>query len=275
MPKVSIILPSYNGSKYIKRAIESVLAQSFRDFELIIIDDGSADSTPEIAADFCRRDSRIVCLRNEKNLGIQKSLNRGLREAVGEYVARIDDDDFWSDPDKLAKQVAFLDSHPDHILVGTGTIVVDEKGTELMRYLLLDTDNKIRESILGKNYFTHSSVMFRRNPVLLLGGYSEREEVRHVEDYDLWLRLGRVGKLANMPFYGIKFTMRKDNLSSVNKTDQFKKDIALAWLYRKYYPNFFTAFLRSYLRLILYGLIGMPPWLSVRNRIFKFYKERY
>ena len=223
--KVSIILPTYNGSRFIQRSIESILLQSFADFELLVIDDGSTDSTAEIIQEATRSDSRIVYLKNEKNLGIQKTLNKGLRAAKNEYIARIDDDDLWVDEDKLKKQVEFLDTHPDYVLVGTGVIIQNEEGAELFSFLNPQTDEEIRKKILGKNCFTHSSVMFRKSAAIKFGGYDESQETRHIEDYDLWLKLGTIGKIANLPCYSVRFTLRPGNISSKNKIVQFRKDL--------------------------------------------------
>src|SRR3989344_3196134 len=102
-PGISVLLPTYNGGRFITKAIESVLKQSFGDFELIVIDDGSSDYTPKIVEEFARKDSRIIFVKNKENLGIQKTLNRGLSLAKGIYIARIDDDDEWADKNKLSE----------------------------------------------------------------------------------------------------------------------------------------------------------------------------
>jgi glycosyltransferase involved in cell wall biosynthesis len=272
---VSIILPTYNGEKYIKRAIESIIAQSFSRWELLVIDDGSVDNTKDIIVEYSSKDNRIIYLKNEVNLGIQKTLNKGLREAKGEYIARIDDDDEWIDTDKLKKQVEFLNNNPDHVLVGTGVIVIDESGLELFRYLLPEKDKNIKKKILGKNCFVHSSVMFRKDLALSLGGYSEDTAVKHIEDYDLWLKLGTVGKLANLSIYAVKFTLRGGSISSVNKIEQFKKNINLANKYKNKYPNYFGALFRSYIRIVVYGFILKSPIRFSLNKLTKFYKENW
>src|SRR3990167_10836604 len=103
---VSVILPTYNRSEYLGRAIESVLNQNYNNFELIIIDDSSTDKTSEVILKY--KDSRIRVVKNQENIGFVKSLNKGIKQANGKYIARLDDDDFWTSPDKLEKQVAFL-----------------------------------------------------------------------------------------------------------------------------------------------------------------------
>lgn len=272
-PKVSIILPTYNGAKFIANSMESVAGQTFNDWELIVIDDGSTDDMSRIVSELAAKDSRIKYFKNDKNLGIQKSLNRGIKEAGGEYIARIDDDDVWADKDKLKKQVEFLENNRDYVLVGTGTIVVDEDDNEIARYLLPEEDDDIRKKILSKNCFTHSSILFKKDAVLRLGGYSEGKDVLHVEDYDLWLRLGKVGKLANLPFYGVKFTLRGGAISSTNKMEQFRKDIKLTRKYRNDYPKFPRALIFGYLRLYFYIFFESIIPENIKNKIFKLAKE--
>ena len=195
MPLVSIILPAYNGAQWIAKAIESVLAQSFSDFELIIINDGSTDDTEAITLRFAGQDSRIRYIRNERNLGIQRTRNISLEQARCDYMAEIDQDDEWVDKDKVKKQFAFLKAHPDHVLIGTGAIMVDSRGKEIARYLMPKTDQEIRRKLLRKNCFIHSSVMYRKNPVKEIGGYAID---RMSEDHDLWLRLGQNGEVGNL-----------------------------------------------------------------------------
>ena len=275
--KVSVILPTHNGSKYISKAIESVLSQSLEDLELIIIDDGSTDRTSEVVKEFTKKDKRIVFENNKENLGIQKTLNKGIQMARGEYVARIDDDDEWVYLDKLEEQTAFLDRHGNYVLVGTGVIVVDEDRKELFRFMQPETDAEIRDKMLLKSCFTHSTVMFRKDTALEIGGYSEEEGALHVEDYDLWLRLGVVGKLYNLRQYGIKFMLREGAISSKYKLEQFRKNVKLVVKYRKHYPNFSRSFLFANLRGALYTIYEYMPFKSalkpVREVILTIYKK--
>lgn len=272
-PKVSVLLPTHNGSRFISKSIESVLSQSFEDFELIIIDDGSTDMTPDIAREFTRKDKRVVFISNKENLGIQKTLNIGMRIAKGDYIARIDDDDEWIDSKKLEEQITFLYTHPEHVLVGTGVIVVDESRNELFRFYQPLDDASIRNRMLFKSCFMHSAVVFKKDAVLELGGYGESDGVRHVEDYDLWLRLGRVGKLANLPSYSIKFMQRKGAITSKYKPEQFKKNIKLVRAFRADYPHSRLAALFAYLRSVLFAFDKVFPFVSLKNWFIKRYKS--
>lgn len=270
---VSIILPTFNGGKYISNAIESVISQSFVEWELIVINDGSTDDTEEIVGGYVKKDNRIIYLKNEINLGIQKTLNRGLKEAKGIYIARIDDDDIWIDINKLIKQVNFLENNNGYLLVGTGVVLVDEKYKELTRYILPETDEKIRKKLLIKNCFTHSSVMFKKKEALSINGYSELNEVKHVEDYDLWLRIGLLGKFYNLPDYYTLFMVNSSSISAKNKKDQFKKDLILSRKYKYNYPNYIKAIMVGYLRFIIYDLLSKEQLYFIKKIIFKFYKE--
>ena len=273
-PEISIILPTYNGARTLSRAIESVIAQTYSSWELLVIDDGSADATAEIAEGYVARDGRVRSLRNDTNLGIQKTLNRGLSEAKGKYVARIDDDDAWIDPEKLSRQMAYMENSPDCVLVGTGVALWDESGIETSRYLLPETDAAIRARMLSKNCFVHSTVLFSRDAAMQAGGYGEGEPVRHVEDYDLWLRLGLLGSMANLPIYAVGFTERAGSLSARNKQDQILKDWRLARAHRHDYPNSFGALLKGGARAALHRFFHLLP-LGFQKAFFRWYKKNW
>ena len=270
---ISILLPTYNGASRIKNSIESIISQYYTSWELLVIDDGSSDNTSEIVGNFSKNDPRIIYIRNEHNLGIQKTLNKGIKESRGEYIARIDDDDTWCDRDKLSKQIEFIEAHKDCVIVGTGVIVVDENNKELFRYLLPKSDQAIRNRILGKNCFVHSSVLFRKDLALGFGGYDETQSTRHLEDYDLWLKLGTIGQFYNLPFYCVRFTLREGSLSSMNKIEQFKKSLNIIRKFKNNYPRYLYSFLRSIARLIIYGFIVKLPIKFSLNKIIKLYKE--
>lgn len=255
---VSIILPVYNGSCLITRAILSVRNQSYQDWELLIIDDGSTDSTELVVKDFLK-DTRVWYLKNETNLGIQKTLNRGLQEARGKYIARIDADDLWGDEDKLLKQVEFLEANHEHVLIGSGATLINNKGEVLSSYLLPQSDEAIRNKILGKNCFVHSSVLFKKEALLKTGVYSEREEIRHIEDHELWLRLGTVGRFANIGKSMVTLTVSDQSITSKNRLVQARRMIKQAYFFKKKYPNFIKGIIVCYARLIFFSLLTVIP----------------
>ena len=193
-PKVSVLLPVWNAERYLAGAIESVLAQSFADFELLIVDDGSTDGSTALIRRY--RDRRIRRIENEKNLGVTRSLNLGLELAHGRYVARMDADDLCA-PERLERQVAFLDAHPEVALVASRARWVDALGAEIG---IIDTPadgETLRRRLRRGNWIVHGTVMMRAEAVRALGGYDESME--RAQDYDLWLRLSERHPIAALP----------------------------------------------------------------------------
>ena len=197
-PKITVLMSVYIGERYLREAIDSILNQTFRDFEFLIINDGSTDSTVEILKSF--KDPRIKIINNNKNIGLTKSLNKGLRLAGGEYIARQDADDI-SLPRRLEIQVAFLDKNPDYALIGSSYHQIDENGgiCSLIKVLIEDSD--IREGLKKQNWFGHGCVMIRKDVLQEVGGYDEKYKL--AQDYDLWLRIAELYKVANIeePLY--------------------------------------------------------------------------
>jgi glycosyltransferase involved in cell wall biosynthesis len=270
---VSIILPTYNGSPYIKKAIESVLSQTYKNWELIIIDDCSLDRTSSIVANYINLNSNIKYIKNNENLGVQKSLNKGLSVSKGEYIARIDDDDEWIDVDKLKTQVEFLESNIGYVLIGTGALLVDEDDELLSKYLLPKSDLEIKNKILSKNCFVHSSVLFKKNTAQEVGGFSENEAIKHVEDYDLWLRLGMKGKLFNLNTYSTALRVRSQSLTYKKRVTQAKRILNLIVKYRKIYPRFTIGYIIALFRLVFFIIQNIFPIpMSYIYRIQKVYK---
>jgi len=253
IPKVSIITITYNKERFIKEAIDSVLRQSFGDFEMIIIDNASTDKTSAIVNDYLRRDKRLRFIVNKTNLKIPRSRNQGLREARGKYIATLDSDDVWVDNDKLKKQVNFLENQPEYALIGSGFIVIDEIGKELFRRLNPTTDLTIRKVILSTNPFAHSSTLFLREAALKAGGYDENLEVG--EDYDLWLKLGKFWKFANLGEYLVKYRIHPGGITFDKRLQLAKTAKASIQKYKAIYPNYYKGLLITQLRLIFYWLL--------------------
>lgn len=181
MPKVSVIMPAYNAEKYIAEAIDSILAQTYTDYEFIILNDCSTDRTEEIILSF--KDSRIVYLKNEENMGVAKTLNRGLSVARGEYIARMDADDI-SLPERFEKQVAWLDAHPQIGVLGSNVEIFDENGTVATGWSSTDPD-QMKIDLFFSCGLAHPGVMMRRGVVQK--GYDP--EYNGLEDYELWCRV--------------------------------------------------------------------------------------
>lgn len=217
--RVSVLIPVYNGSQFLRQSLESILCQTWTDFELLLIDDCSTDSSTEIIAEFAERDPRIRAVYHAKNLGLAGTLNEGLRLAKGTYVARLDHDD-EALPDRLRIQVEFLDSHPEVVLVG-GSYVNMGLSPNLDRLCSLPTSpDEISRILPRENCICHPAVMMRRQIVLDAGGY--RQEFRNAEDYDLWLRLSRVGPLANVSQPVIRYRLTTSGMSYSRRWEQLR-----------------------------------------------------
>ena len=187
-PRVSVLLPVRDGARFLHEALESVLAQTLADFELLVVDDGSTDATPEILASV--RDERLRALRQDR-LGLVPALNRAVAEARAPFLARMDADDV-SFPERLDRQVAYLDARPEVALLAVG---VETSGGA--RIVLPDDDAALRRRLLLRNPFAHGSVAVRREALERAGGY--RADYGANEDYDLWRRIARDWKLGAVP----------------------------------------------------------------------------
>ena len=193
-PKVSVLLPVFNADRYLRLAIDSILAQTFTDFELIIINDGSTDGSRQILESYV--DPRIQLI-HQANAGLPISLNRAIKLARGQYLARQDADDV-SLPSRLSEQVHFLDAHPHCALLGTAAQIIEED-TLSQRTLSHPTDNgEIQIKLLFYNCFVHSSVMIRKAALDQSGLYPEDPNKFPPEDYDLWLRIAQYGDVNNL-----------------------------------------------------------------------------
>lgn len=190
---VSIILSVYNGEQYLEDCIQSVLAQSYKEFEFIIINDGSKDGSLSILRESEKKDKRIIVVDKE-NSGLTKSLNIGVKKAQGDYITRIDADDLWT-PNKLQVQVDFMDANPDILLSGSRINFIDGLGNPLPDEKDLDAlnDEEIRKVYLFKNPFCHSSVIFRSQVVNEIGAYNET--FQFAQDYEYWYRIMKLGKV--------------------------------------------------------------------------------
>lgn len=184
---VTVLMATYNDGKYVEEAIVSILKQTLRDFEFLIVDDASTDGTSQILDEYARKDSRITVVRNENNLGLTKSLNIGLSLAKGKYIARMDGDDI-SHPKRLEHQYLYMINHPNCYFMATEGVLIGETSKKLKDIRINFKGLSQKDYIL--NYgspFVHSSMMFCKQKVLELGGYDENYRTR--QDLELWLRI--------------------------------------------------------------------------------------
>ncbi|MFQ5418602.1 MAG: glycosyltransferase, partial [Myxococcota bacterium] len=191
---VTVLMPVRDGERHLPAAIESVLAQSFRDFEFLVVDDGSEDASRDIARGYA--DSRIRLVENSTSMGVTRTLNRGLALARGRYIARMDADDL-SAPDRLARQVGFLASNPDCVVVASDARKIDTNSAEIGVARTPSGCGPLRRALHRGNCITHGSVMMRADALREIGGYDEAMD--RAEDYDLWLRLSERHAIDSIP----------------------------------------------------------------------------
>src|SRR5206468_9751769 len=217
MPTVSVIMSVYNAQRYLAAAIDSILAQTFTDFEFIIIDDGSTDRSPRILADFAAKDSRIR-VETRANKGLTRSLNEAIGLSRGEFIARMDADDIAM-PDHLQTQVNFLRAHSDVVLLGGGYELIDGAGRLLTKIIPPGDDATLQEYALsGRTPICHPLAMMRHDAVNRVAGYDESLAV--AQDLDLWLKLGEIGNLACVPDILLRYRQHPQSVSEKKQSLQ-------------------------------------------------------
>jgi len=224
-PLVSVLMPVYNGEPYLREAVESILNQTFTDFEFIIIDDGSTDSTWEILIE--HNDPRIRLVRNKANIGLIRSLNKGLGLARGEYIARMDADDV-SFPERLAQQVSSLDGHPEVGVLGCGVQVIDGCGNPSHIRRFPAEHGVIKWCLCFDDPIAHPTVMMRREVVVRAGGYNA--DMVHAEDYDLWRRLSWTTCLSNLPEVLLHLRRHEACITRAHRAKQLENSIRISQL---------------------------------------------
>jgi len=214
---VSVLMPVYNAERYVAESVESILTQTFTDFEFLIVDDGSTDRSLSILKRYAKADSRIK-LKSRPNTGMVGALNEMIEVARGEYLARIDADDS-SLPGRFMSQVDYLRENTDVVCAGTKCQIVDYKGRCICIWYYTDGHDSIqRAALLGKVLVSHSSVMMRRQAILRVSGY--RQEFWPAEDLDLWLRLGEIGRVEILPETLSKVRLHDGSVSAQHQMHQ-------------------------------------------------------
>jgi len=193
-PLISVILPVYNGEDHLIECVESVLNQTFEDFEFIIVDDASTDKTVPMLKEFATKDNRIIIVTHQVNQKQTAAANTAIKLAKGKYLARMDADDVAL-PNRFEKQVTFLEENPNIGLLGSWVDIIDDNGNILKIWRTNDSDGYLGWNLLFGTSFAHSSVMMKNSIVKKVGFYQSPE----AEDYDLWSRISRVTNVANFP----------------------------------------------------------------------------
>lgn len=232
---ISVILSTFNDEMYIKDAVNSVMNQTYRNIELIIFNDASTDNTERIIKPFLKN-KKIRYISNQTNQGLVNNLNRGMRIARGKWIARIDGDDIWHDPNKLIKQIDFLNNNPHVVLLGCWGIKISKDGSEigLLDYPIKNLD--INRYMLIENCFIHSAVIFNKKKAIELGGYSLNYPT--AQDYDLWLRMGRSNIVHNLPERMVSYRINPEGMTNTRYEKQLKETMEMIKLNREYYPHY-------------------------------------
>lgn len=253
---ISIIIPVKNGSKYIKGAIESIRSQTEKNVEIVVIDDASTDDTQTILSEIQKTDLLFKIIRNEKSRGPGASRHIGILASSGELIAFLDDDDRWISPQKLSKQSTYLQDNPECVIVGSAkNSFTSEDGSPypIRRDTQPKSDEDIRKEMLWRNPFITSSVMLKKEAYLKVGGFTD---MYLAEDYELWMRLGKTGKMANIEGCDIQYTVRASNASNTRRQEMNKIVLDLTKKYRGDYPSplYYVFLLKAYMRVWLFNL---------------------
>jgi glycosyltransferase involved in cell wall biosynthesis len=277
-PLVSVVIPAYNREKDILRALNSVISQTYKDFEIIIVDDGSQDRTKEVIIPYLKEGKVKYLYQN--NQGASEAMNNGIKDAQGKYIALLHSDDYWSDDKKLEKQVNFLEKNIEYFLVGGGIIKVKENGKISSRILYPQEDANIRKTILISCPFASSVVVFKKSAWEQAGGFNKKLEV--CEDWDLWLRLGKLGKFYNFHEYFAHYQESERSLSHAYYRRSFQYNLAII---KKYHADYPASFIGTILNICYYlysflpfhqkllplfskikrGVFGKPPYEDIRG----------
>lgn len=239
-PIISVIMAVYNDEKYLREAVESILNQTYGNFEFIIFDDASTDNSANILKKFAMQDKRVRLIINEKNKGLTKNLNVGLRLAKGDYIARMDGDDI-SLTERFEKQLKYFSNHKDIVMCGTWTYSIDENGKTKSISKYPTGEREFFWSSVFRPSVAHPSVMIKRE-ILSSHGLSYNENYRTAQDYDLWSRLQEFGAAGVLTSPELKYRSHTNNVSTLRKNEQRKNasDICLTNIKRHFFDFYET-----------------------------------
>lgn len=288
MPKVSVLLSNYNTPvDYLKKSLDSVLNQSFSDFEVLIVNDGSTDMSREVLYEYLNKDSRIRIIENEKNMGLPYSLNKGLEECNGEYIARMDTDDICY-LDRLEKQVAFMDKHPEYILSGAWaeTFSTDENSIDRVWQPVMcnNEEYKIRLLFNSAPLIVHPTAIFRKK--MLVDNnlkYPEDPRYKYSEDYMMWVKCSEYGKIGILEDIVLKYRNIQSNSRITIKHEQEMKQCCFE-VQSFQYMKLGIELSEEQFELNNYLLLGRKPYdikyrnlidmVITQNKIHKVYTQK-
>jgi len=269
-PKVSIIIPTYNSAKFLPRAINSIINQTFQDFELIIVDDGSTDNSKEIITEYTNKDNRIKYYWEPNSGGPAKPKNTNFKYVQGDYIAYLDSDDEWL-PKKLEKQLAIFAKFPNQKigLVSCGANIVNEKGKYLMTINAHNKKRNLSDLLIANYVFSNSGVIIPSAVIKDVGSRDESEDIGYYEDWDMWVRImarGYIFKFIEEPL--INYTIRTNNTSkNIDKLKRAKQNVAFYNKHKQLYKN-------NDIEYIILARIGLSYAVAGdRTQAKKYYKK--
>lgn len=268
---ISVLLCVFNGELWLRDCIESILNQTYKNFEFIIINDGSEDTSLSIIKEYALIDKRINFI-NQKNIGLTRSLNKGLKKAKGDWIARIDCDDI-SLPKRLELQLNY--ALKENVgLVGCQSKIISNDSSKIKKVVLPTKSKKIIQNLVRqKKFFSHSSVLFNKNLVLSLGGY--RKWMQRSQDYDLWLRISEVSQIGCIDYFGIYLRDHNNRISNKDKgiTQRiFAHTSLVSYMIRKYYGKKYDPLLKNSSKKFLYFMKFVSVILEESNTL-TFYEK--
>lgn len=262
MPQVSVLMGIYNCADTLEEAVDCIIHQSFTDWELIMCDDCSSDNTYEVAKKIAEKDSRIVLLRNEKNLTLAPTLNKCASAASGKYLARMDGDDVCA-LDRFQKEIDVIDNHPEYAVVSCQMNLYDSQG---IYRVIIHPDIPSPADLIKRSQFCHAGCMMRKDVFDHVGGYSESPDYKRVEDYDLWTRMyqaGYVGFNIQEPLY----SMRDDrNALSRRTLENRKNEIRVKKNIMKWFKLPFSNYIYVFIPAVKAMMPGFLYKLAHKNK---------
>ena len=249
-PKITVIMPTYNRARYIAEAIRSVQSQTLREWEMIVIDDGSTDGTEKIVREIAATDPRISYFKNEKNLGIAKTRNRGVSLAKADYVAMLDSDDIWTSPDKLSKQLDAILKNKKLGIVGVSARFIDEDGKVVGKQTHFPTDDVgIRKTELYRNILMQSGLLIRKSAIEKAGGYDPGFTI--CDDHDLWLKIGKDWQFMILPSVDLSYRLHASGITKTKHFKTSKEEMKILFKFRKEYQGFLKGIVKCVARFFV------------------------
>ncbi len=275
-PLISVLMPVYNGEKYLREAIESILNQTLTDFEFIIINDGSTDNTEGIILSYY--DSRIKYIKNKKNIKLIETLNKGIKVSKGKYIVRMDADDI-SIPDRFEKQLDFLEKNPEYGLCSGNAISIDTKNKKISKKWWNNNDLPIEWLLLWENPIAHPTVMLRKEILIKYNEYYNKKSL-HSEDYDLWCRMALHSKLKRLDDVLLYYRISESSVFRQNVITACSNSIESNKLYLKHFLSidynnmhrYFTTFSQAIGEKNVFNIEDIYHWFGI---IYKAFIEKY